>query len=120
MGSRTDREPIAPGISRSCLTYWAGDAGPVPAPVAWMAAVISDRSSSFSSRVAAGDRRAVAGNQERQSVEDAAGERPAAGDRAAQHGAATAGQVTGIGESLGEGHADAGAQGGCGARVKRG
>jgi len=44
--------------SRQCgpapLTYWTGDAGPVPAPVALMAAAMSDRSSSFSSRDAAG------------------------------------------------------------------
>jgi hypothetical protein len=31
-----------------------GDAGPVPAPVARMAAAMSDRSSSFSTRLAAG------------------------------------------------------------------
>ena len=34
--------------------YWTGDVGPVPAPVAWMAAAMSDRSSSFNSRAAAG------------------------------------------------------------------
>src|SRR5207244_5259241 len=39
---------------------------------------------------------AVAGDEERQGVEDAAGEGPAAGDRAAQHGPAAPGQVAGV------------------------
>jgi hypothetical protein len=42
-------------------------------------------------------------------MQDAAQERAGAGDRAAQVGEAASGQVAGVGEPFGEGHADAGA-----------
>jgi hypothetical protein len=59
-------------------------------------------------------------------VQDAAQERTGAGDRTAQLRAAAAGQVAGVRESFGQGHADAGADRGrqpgkeCVARLVRG
>src|SRR5215469_2712557 len=54
-------------------------------------------------------RGAVVGDEERQRVYYAAQERARAGDRAAQQRAAAPGQLAGVGEPLGEGHADGGA-----------
>src|SRR6478752_765433 len=48
-----------------------------------------------------GDGGTEAGDEEREGVEDAAGEGPAAGDRAAQHGATAPGEVAGVRQALG-------------------
>src|SRR5580658_3014412 len=53
------------------------------------------------------DRGAVARDEERQGVEDAPGEGPAAGDRAASHGAAAPGQVSGVRHPRAQGGRDA-------------
>src|ERR1022692_856207 len=56
-----------------------------------------------------GERGAVLRDEERQRVQDPAQERAAAGDRSAQVRAAAAGQVAGVGQAFGKGHADPGA-----------